>query len=149
MRSHHYSEDPDIRLDAAGMLAGWAFGVPAVFFGALDIRPKRSRTGRASDDPGGWLRGTPAVLDFRTGDVFYEPPETRALQWAAALRRLTRGVQVVEATPDRLNPGDGTLLPGAVTFELIEYSGGRPAGTYRARVSQSAFERLLSTGVVA
>jgi hypothetical protein len=148
MRSHRYLVAPDIRLDASGMLAGWAFGVPVVFLGALDIRPKRSRTGRATEEPTAWLRGSPPVLNFRTGDLFYESPETRPLQWAAALRRLTRSVQVVEAAPDRLGPGDGTLVPGAVTFELTEYSGGRAARTRRARVSQAAFERLLRTGVV-
>jgi hypothetical protein len=130
------------------MLADWAFEVPAAFFGALDIRPKRSRAGRPGDDRPEWLRGTPAVLRFRTGDVFYEPTETRTVQWGAALRRLTRSVQILEATPDRLDSGDGSLLPGAVIFELIEYTGGRPAKTRRERISQSAFEGLLRTGVV-
>jgi len=131
------------------MLAGWAFGVPAVFFHALDIRSKRSGSGPAAGKQGAWQRGVPAVLDFKTGDIFYEPPEARALQWAEALSRLTRSVQVIEATPDRLDPSDGALLRGAVTFEMIEYAGGRPARTHRAHVSQSAFERLLRTGVLA
>jgi len=70
MHSHRYIGAPEIHLDASGMLAGWAFGVPAVFLGALDIRLKRSRTGRASEEPTAWLRGSPPVLNFRTGNLF-------------------------------------------------------------------------------
>jgi len=54
--------------------------------GTLDIRPEQSRTGRASDEPAAWLRGSPPLPHFSSGDLFYEPPETRPLKLAAALQ---------------------------------------------------------------
>jgi hypothetical protein len=148
MPSHHYVEDPGIRLEPSGMLAGWVFGVPKVFFSALDIHSTRSRARREKHDPPTWLRRVPPVLSFKTGDVFYEPPEVRTLEWTAALRRLRRCVQVMDASPDRLGPGDGTLVPGALTFAITDCANGRPGKTRQTRISQAAFERLLRTGVV-
>jgi hypothetical protein len=130
------------------MLAGWAFGVPKIFFSALDIHSTRSRTSRETHNPPTWLRGVPPVLSFKTGDVFYAPPEVRVLEWTAAKRRLKRCVQVMVASADRLGLGDGTLVPGTVTFKITDYANGRPGKNLQIRSSQATFERLLRTGVV-
>ena len=148
MPAHRYLEDPGIHLDAAGMLSGWVFGVPAVFFGALDIRAKRSGFGDAAAGSTKWLRGRPPLLSFKTGDVFYDPPEVRVLPWRLALRRLKRCAQVKDAIPDRLIKRDKTFVPGTLGFSVTEYLNGRPAKSVRVHASQSEFEAFLRTGAV-
>jgi hypothetical protein len=146
--AHRYLEDPGIHLDAAGMLAGWVFGVPKIFLGALDIRAKRSGFGDAAAGSDRWLRRRPPVLSFKAGDVFYDPPEVRVLRWRLALRRLKRCAQVKDAIPDRLNPHDGTLVPGTLSFSVTDYLNGKPGKSVRVHAGQSEFEVFLRTGAV-
>lgn len=144
----------------SGMADGWAFGVPAVFREAMDIRllryvdkekTKALRTEKGSTNDVGhlrtvfkslWTLGVPPARSFNTGDIFYRPAHIRNLEWKNALAELTHCVRVRAAQPDRLEDG----LGGWVEFELDRYSNGLLVERAVFTASQGDFEQFLRTG---
>lgn len=149
----------DVDFDG-GYAVGWAFGVPAVFKQAMDIRNRpyvdKERTKKLREEHGErdssgnlrtiyrmlWTRGIPPARSFVTGDVFYEPSNLRDKEWDHALKHLTRVVQIKDAQSDDESTGYG----GWVEFELTHYRKGKREASSLHRLSQADFEQFLKIG---
>lgn len=123
--------------------AGWAIPVTAAFRERLDIlwtswKDKGLRQG--------WTQGVPACFSFTVGDVFYDPPEVRAMAWGEALKILKRTVRVLEAKPD-VEHGAG-IIDGEVTFLYSEGDNLAPEAGRKIRTTQHRFVEFLRSGVL-
>jgi hypothetical protein len=142
-----------------GIAQGWVFGISEAFRDQLDIeysklvdRKKSLRLRQQPRDQDGptstvyrmaWTRGTPPLLSFATGQIFFDPPDARSMVWADALIVMRRTVQVVEARSDEL-PGSGW-----VKVKVCHYDDGAVVETRDHNMSQVEFVTFLKTGRLA
>jgi hypothetical protein len=139
---------------------GWVFDVPEAFRFQLDIlnlqcidkeRTRELRKSRPRDSDGkpatvyrmAWSRSVIPVLRFDAGQVFYDPPSSRGLNWGKALKVLRQIVRVKAARPD-----EESGAAGWVKFELCRYTDGKAAPAEEHKVSQAAFVTFLRTGLL-
>lgn len=121
---------------------GWFVPVPEVFRTSLDIR-WTERKGKSS---GGWTQGTPPRYSFRVGDVLYDPPAMRSMNWGEALKVCRRMVKVMAAVGD-MDTDRGRIKEGKLTFIVWT---GPPFTPDRGEIftgTQREFVAYLRTGV--
>ncbi len=168
-----------------GIAKDWAFDVPDAFRSSLDItymqRADKEANAALKAELGRplkahektwrmvWTRGDPPSYSFQDGDVFYDPPGVRAMDWSKALEVLCRVVSILRANPDPFalqhqiseedepapedqekqeiaSAGRGS---GWVKYRVFYYEAGQIARQESGDLRQSDFAEFLRTGIIA
>ncbi|MGE4062403.1 MAG: hypothetical protein AB7E79_03455 [Rhodospirillaceae bacterium] len=153
---------PDLK-ESPRFAFGWAFGVRDAFRDQLDIRRVQFVDKKKNDEKKkklkirvlpaklkayrwSWTRGTPPMLTFGKGQIFYDPPQAHVLPWAKALGELRRAVQIIDATPDAPAAAGENRKPGWVKFSVVQFKDGKELSRLEHTTSQSDFADFLRLG---
>lgn len=144
-RKRRRTEDIEIRF-VNGIASDWAFSIPDAFRDALDVKflsyaDSSAKAEGKTTSREVWTRGIPPVFSFAAGHIFYDPPSCRSSEWRVALKKLSRVVQVKEASPDQENGVNGWVL-----FEISYYKNCKFSRAEEKKVSQKEFAEFLKSG---